>query len=109
MWQIVFSFQTLYTYPENFRAYKVLAAANYSGFNLKVDASFQYGTTNRTPEFLAKFPLGKVRIVNFKLISSRISSAQAQNPNLPICTNAEDSTIINSKIIKNQNVFYKSN
>jgi len=34
------------------------------------DASFQYGTTNRTPEFLAKFPLGKVRIVNFKLISN---------------------------------------
>lgn len=58
-----FHFQTLYTYPENFRAYKVLAAANYSGFDLSVDSSFQYGTTNKTAEFLAKFPLGKVLLL----------------------------------------------
>lgn len=59
-----FTLQTLYTYPENFRGYKVQAAANYSGFNLNVDAGFQYGTTNKTPEFMAKFPLGKVCIAD---------------------------------------------
>ena len=55
--------QTLYTYPENFRACKVLIAAQYSGVEVKVVSEppeFQLGVTNKTPEFLAKFPLGKV-------------------------------------------------
>lgn len=53
-------FQTLYTYPENFRAYKILAAANYSGFDLKQDKNFNYGTTNKSEDFQKKFPMGKV-------------------------------------------------
>lgn len=53
-------FQTLYTYPENFRAYKALIAAEYSGFGLKVADNFVFGETNREPGFLKKFPLGKV-------------------------------------------------
>lgn len=55
--------QTLYTYPESFRAYKVLIAAQYSGAELTVVSEppdFQLGKTNRSEEFLAKFPLGKV-------------------------------------------------
>ena len=57
------SLQTLYTYPESFRAYKVLIAAQYSGAELTVVSEppdFQLGKTNRSEEFLAKFPLGKV-------------------------------------------------
>ena len=55
--------QTLYTYPDSFRAAKVLIAAQYSGASVRVVSEppeFILGETNRTPQFLAKFPLGKV-------------------------------------------------
>lgn len=51
---------TLYTYPDNFRAFKVLIAAQYSGATVKVDDKFVFGETDNTKEFLAKFPTGKV-------------------------------------------------
>uniref|UniRef100_A0A668U4A7 Elongation factor 1-gamma n=1 Tax=Oreochromis aureus TaxID=47969 RepID=A0A668U4A7_OREAU len=54
---------TLYTYPENWRAFKAQIAAQYSGARLKVATSapaFTFGQTNRTPAFLNNFPLGKV-------------------------------------------------
>jgi len=54
---------TLYTYPDNFRAYKALIAAEYSGAQVKVASQppeFVLGQTNQTDEFLAKFPMGKV-------------------------------------------------
>lgn len=51
---------TLYTYPQNFRAYKVLIAAKLSGNKVTVDPAFEFGKTNQTDEFLKKFPLGKV-------------------------------------------------
>jgi len=54
---------TLYTFPENFRAYKALIAAQYSGAKIKVASSppdFVYGETNKQADFLKKFPLGKV-------------------------------------------------
>ncbi|KAJ1522962.1 hypothetical protein ONE63_002099 [Megalurothrips usitatus] len=51
---------TLYTYPENFRAYKALIAAQYAGTNVKVCPNFVFGETNKTEAFLKKFPLGKV-------------------------------------------------
>lgn len=57
------SFQTLYTYPENWRAFKAQITAQYSGARLKVATSapaFTFGQTNRTPAFLNNFPLGKV-------------------------------------------------
>ncbi|XP_058064387.1 elongation factor 1-gamma-like isoform X1 [Anopheles bellator] len=52
--------QTLYTYSDNFRAYKVLIAAQYSGTAVKVAADYVHGETNRSEAFLKKFPLGKV-------------------------------------------------
>ncbi|NXU18336.1 EF1G factor, partial [Pardalotus punctatus] len=55
--------QTLYTYPENWRAFKALIAAQYSGARLRVLSGpphFHFGHTNRTPQFLQKFPVGKV-------------------------------------------------
>uniref|UniRef100_A0A2I2ZIF9 Elongation factor 1-gamma n=1 Tax=Gorilla gorilla gorilla TaxID=9595 RepID=A0A2I2ZIF9_GORGO len=54
---------TLYTYPENWRAFKALIAAQYSGAQIRVLSApphFHFGQTNRTPEFLRKFPAGKV-------------------------------------------------
>lgn len=52
--------QKLYTYPENFRAYKAIIAAQYSGTPLEVVKDFKFGETNKNEEFLKKFPLGKV-------------------------------------------------
>lgn len=53
----------LYTYPENFRAYKALIAAQYSGTDLKIAPNFVFGETNKSAEFLKKFPAGKVSVV----------------------------------------------
>merc|ERR1712021_95218 len=50
----------LYTYPDNFRAQKALIAAKYSGGQLTAADDFVFGETNKSAEFLAKFPLGKV-------------------------------------------------
>ncbi|PFX21901.1 elongation factor 1-gamma-like [Stylophora pistillata] len=49
----------LYTYPDNFRAYKILIAAEYSGAKITLPP-FKFGETNQSAEFLKKFPLGKV-------------------------------------------------
>merc|ERR1711970_924425 len=51
---------TLYTYPDNFRAQKALIAAKYSGADVKVAQDFVFGETNKSADFLKKFPLGKV-------------------------------------------------
>merc|ERR1711953_1100996 len=51
---------TLYTYPDNFRAQKALIAAKYSGAQVTLAKDFKFGETNKAPEFLKKFPLGKV-------------------------------------------------
>jgi len=50
---------TLYTYPDSFRAQKILIAAEYSGTKINVPP-FIVGKDNKTQEFLKKFPLGKV-------------------------------------------------
>ena len=52
--------QTLYTYPDNFRAFKALIAAEYSGEKVTVASDFKFGETNKTEAFLKKSPLGKV-------------------------------------------------
>jgi len=53
---------TLYTYPGNFRAYKAQIAAQYSGAKLTIasDDKFKMNETNKTEEYLKKFPTGKV-------------------------------------------------
>jgi len=56
----------LYTYPENFRAYKAIVAAQYSGQPLEVVKDFKYGETNKNEEFLKKFPLGKTPALETK-------------------------------------------
>lgn len=50
---------TLYTYPGNPRAFKALIAAELNGLTIDVP-EFTFGVTNRTEDFLNKFPMGKV-------------------------------------------------
>ncbi|CAF4942606.1 unnamed protein product, partial [Rotaria sp. Silwood1] len=53
---------TLYTFPGNFRAYKAQIAARYSGAKLTVagEDKFKMNETNRSEEYVKKFPTGKV-------------------------------------------------
>jgi elongation factor 1-gamma len=51
---------TLHTFENNFRSLKILLSAKYSGKEVKVSDRFELGKTNKNPDFLAKFPLGKV-------------------------------------------------
>jgi len=54
---------TLFTYPDNFRAFKALIAAQYSGAQVTVKQEFPdfvYGETNKNADFLKKFPAGEV-------------------------------------------------
>jgi elongation factor 1-gamma len=53
---------TLYTFPGNFRAYKAQIAAQYSGAQLTVasEDKFKMNDTNRSEEYVKKFPTGKV-------------------------------------------------
>ncbi|KNG88487.1 translation elongation factor eEF-1B gamma subunit [Aspergillus nomiae NRRL 13137] len=53
------SFGKIYSYPNNPRVMKIQAAGNLNSLNITVDPNFQMGVTNRSPEFLAKFPMGK--------------------------------------------------
>lgn len=49
----------IYTYPGSHRVQKAQIAAQYNGVELKFPA-FEMGKTNKTPDFLARFPTGKV-------------------------------------------------
>ncbi|KAJ5578801.1 uncharacterized protein N7459_007765 [Penicillium hispanicum] len=53
-------FGTIYTYMPSPRVSKAQAAANINGLELAIYPDFAMGKTNRSEEFLAKFPLGKV-------------------------------------------------
>lgn len=63
----------LYTYPENFRAFKALIAAQFSGANVKIAPGFEFGVTNKSEAFLKKFPLGKVSHLARSLLLAFIS------------------------------------
>lgn len=54
--------QKLHTYQGNYRAFKALIAAEYNGVDIQVPP-FEIGTDNKTPEFLAKSPMGKVPVL----------------------------------------------
>ncbi|KAF9187360.1 Elongation factor 1-gamma [Haplosporangium sp. Z 767] len=51
---------TIYSYPENPRAFKALIVAKYNGLEVKFDDKFVMGTTNKTPEWIAKFGASQV-------------------------------------------------
>ncbi|KAJ5586637.1 hypothetical protein N7450_006424 [Penicillium hetheringtonii] len=52
-------FGTIYSYSPSPRVMKAQAAANINGLELAIP-EFTMGVTNRTDDFIAKFPLGKV-------------------------------------------------
>ncbi|KAI2621587.1 glutathione S-transferase [Xylaria nigripes] len=52
-------FGKIYTYPNNLRVNRALIIADMNGLEIEIPP-FTMRETNRTPEFLAKFPLGKV-------------------------------------------------
>jgi elongation factor 1-gamma len=49
----------LYTAPGVPRSFKALIAAQYNDLKLELLPDFEFGKSNKTPEFLKKFPLGK--------------------------------------------------
>jgi len=51
----------IHSYPNNPRVYKALVAARYNGLEVEVPADFNFEST-KTPEFLEKFPCGKVPV-----------------------------------------------
>ncbi|CAF2919768.1 unnamed protein product [Rotaria sp. Silwood2] len=53
---------TLYTYPGNIHGFKAQIAARYSGARLTIatENQFKMNETNRTEEYVTKFPTGKV-------------------------------------------------
>lgn len=50
----------IFSYPDNPRVAKSLIAAKYNKIELEQPKDFNMMVDNKTPEFLAKFPLGKV-------------------------------------------------
>jgi len=50
----------LYTFPNSSRSAKGLIAAQYVKQEITIVPDFQFGVTNRTPEYLEKFPTGTV-------------------------------------------------
>ncbi|KAH7026615.1 glutathione S-transferase [Microdochium trichocladiopsis] len=53
-------FGTIYSYPGNFRVQRAQIAGEFNGLEVVLAPDFEMRKTNTTPEFLAKFPLGKV-------------------------------------------------
>ena len=53
------AFGKVYTYPNNPRVHKASIAAKYNGLTLE-QVAVEMGKTNKTSEFLGKFPMGKV-------------------------------------------------
>ncbi|KAJ2484595.1 hypothetical protein EV174_002303, partial [Coemansia sp. RSA 2320] len=51
---------TLYGPMPNFRNYKPRVVAQFLGLELNTTPNFSFGVDNKTPEYLAKFPSGKV-------------------------------------------------
>jgi hypothetical protein len=73
---------TLYTYPNNFRAFKILIAARYSNEQIRVVSEppeFVLGETNKTGSFLEKFPFGKVRDKQAALVLLTVLAEQQQS------------------------------
>lgn len=58
---------TLIAPKVNKNAYKSLIASKYAGVNLELAPDFEFGKTNKSPEYLKMNPNGKVRMPNGKL------------------------------------------
>jgi len=54
---------TIVAYPGNYNVKKALVAAKFGNVDIQLDTNFQMGVTNKTPEFLAMNPCGKVPVM----------------------------------------------
>jgi len=69
----------IYTYPNNPRVWKALIAGKYAGVEIETPA-FEMGKDNKTPEFLSKFPVGKVDFRAVSEINSHVCSSLCRSP-----------------------------
>ncbi|KAK7755471.1 hypothetical protein SLS62_002400 [Diatrype stigma] len=53
-------FGKIYSYPGHFRVHRAQVVAALNGLEVIEAPDFQMAVTNKTPEYLAKFPMGKV-------------------------------------------------
>ncbi|RYP19123.1 hypothetical protein DL765_003539 [Monosporascus sp. GIB2] len=53
-------FGKIYSYPGNFRVQRAQVVAALNGLEVPEAEGFKMGETNKSPEFLSKFPMGKV-------------------------------------------------
>ncbi|KAK4034678.1 glutathione S-transferase [Parachaetomium inaequale] len=53
-------FGRFYSYPNNYRVQRCEVIAAMNGLTVELVPGFQAGVTNQSPEYLAKFPLGKI-------------------------------------------------
>ncbi|KAI0889334.1 glutathione S-transferase [Annulohypoxylon maeteangense] len=53
-------FGKIYSYPNNFRVERAQVAAAFNGLEVPLVEDFKMGVDNASPEFVAKFPMGKV-------------------------------------------------
>ena len=44
----------------------MLIAAKYAGHDIQLDPDFEFGVTDKSAEFLKKFPMGKIPTVELK-------------------------------------------
>ena len=51
-----------------------MIAAKYSGASVKTDPKFVFGETNKSKQFLAKFPFGKVKRPQFVVLFHGVAS-----------------------------------
>lgn len=61
----------LWTNPANFRAFKVLIAAEYNGVELEVP-EFNHPSDSKSPDFLAKSPLGRVPVLETPQVRKQV-------------------------------------
>jgi elongation factor 1-gamma len=83
----------IYSVPNNPRAWKGLIAAKYAGIEVETTPDFKMGVDNKTPEFLAKNPLGKIPVLEtddgFIFESNTIARHFAKKSEIPLFGNNE--------------------
>ncbi|CAM8931465.1 unnamed protein product [Rhodiola kirilowii] len=78
----------LHSWATNKNAYKALIAAEYSGVKVQLVENFEFGVSNKTPEFLKMNPIGKVPVLETpdgpifesNAIARYVTKLKADNP-----------------------------
>jgi len=62
--QYMFPRYVMHCYPGGYNPGKAMIAASYGGLTIEYPSDFQFGTHNKTPEFLKKNPNGEVPVLD---------------------------------------------